>query len=123
MIEAWKIGGWGMFPTMAFGLLAIAAAIAYALKPDRARLVRVCVLAANTMVAGLLATVTGIMKMLSIAAGWPNQSEILACTSESLMCVSLGLSLIMLVGIVTGIGASRSVSRGQGAAAASTQTA
>jgi hypothetical protein len=105
MLEAFKLGGWGMWPTLTFGMLAFGAAVAYALNPDRRRLLPVGVLSVITLAAGLLGFVTGLMKTLQYAAGMPEQSTIIAVgTFESLNNVALALCLDIIVGIVVAVG-------------------
>jgi heme exporter protein D len=38
MVEFFQMGGWGMYPTLVFGVLALGAALRYAMTGDRARL-------------------------------------------------------------------------------------
>lgn len=121
MLEAFKFGGWGMYPTLVFGALTIAAAASYARTPERRRLTLLAILSVVTLVAGLLGFTTGLMVTLDGAAGTPNQSAIIAAgTFESLNNVALALTLLALSGVVAAVGALRAGS-GSGGQAAPTE--
>ena len=38
MGEAFRLGGWGMYPTLFIGVLLVGAAVGYAVRPERLRL-------------------------------------------------------------------------------------
>jgi hypothetical protein len=102
------MGGWGMYPTLFFGVLALGAAVRYAVAPDGARLLLVGILSAVNLTAGALGCITGVMTSIQYAAGQPNQWSLIALgTQESLHCVALALMLLVLTGMVTAIGAFR----------------
>ncbi len=108
MLEAFRLGGWGMYPTLFFGVLFITVAIGYARNAERARLVLLSVLSLLTAAAGSLGFVTGAIVTLTHAAGEPNQDAIVAMgISESLHNLGLALVLIVLGGMATAIGAWR----------------
>ena len=108
MLEAFRLGGWGMYPTLFFGVLFITVAIGYARSAERARLVLLSVLSLLTMAAGSLGFVTAAIVTLTHAAGTPNQDAIIAMgISESLHNIGLALVLIVLGGIATAVGAWR----------------
>jgi hypothetical protein len=112
MLEAFKLGGWGMYPTLFFGVLFITVAIGYARSAERARLVLLSVLSLLTSAAGFLGFVTGAIVTLTYAAGTPNQDAVVALgISESLHNVALALVLIVLGGIATAVGAWRAQPR------------
>jgi len=113
MLNAFHLGGWGMYPTLIFGVLAIGAAVHYAWTRERRRLALVGVLSLVTLAAGTLGFVTGMMATLSHSSGMPNQSAVIAeGTFESLNCVSLALALFVIAGLVTAVGVWRSGSAG-----------
>lgn len=108
MWEAWKMGGWGMFPTLFFGVLALGAAVRYAVAPDRARLLLAGILSAVCLTAATLACVTGMNKAIEVAAGQEHQWKFISLgIQESLHCVALALGLIVFTGTVTAVGAFR----------------
>lgn len=113
MLNAFRLGGWGMVPTMIIGVLAIGIALQYALSPKRRRRTLVGVLSLLTLAAGLLGFVTGVMATLDGSDGMPNQSAlIMAGTFEALYNLSLALGLVVIGGIVTAVGVWRSGSAG-----------
>jgi hypothetical protein len=115
MMEAFRLGGWGMYPTSLFGVLAIAAAVWYARSPQRQRLVLFCIASTVALGAGVLGLVTGIMATLRHSAGMPDQSAMIAQgTFESLNNLSLALVLFILGGIVAGVGAWRAATPRRG---------
>ncbi|UQA60092.1 hypothetical protein [Polyangium aurulentum] len=108
MLEAFRLGGWGMFPTLFFGVLFVTVAIGYARNPERARRVLLSVLSLLTLAAGGLGFVTGAIVTLTYAAGTPNQDAVIAMgISESLHNIALALILVVLGGIATAVGAWR----------------
>ncbi len=119
MLEAVRLGGWGMYPTLIFGALSIVAAVSYARSPERRRLALVGILSGVTLLAGLLGFTTGLMVSLSAAAGLPNQGELIALgTFESLNNVGLALMLLVISGLVAAVGAWRSGADGDKPASA-----
>lgn len=121
MLDAFHQGGWGMYPTLFFGALSIAAAAAYARSPDARRLKLSMLLSVVTMLAGLLGFTTGLMTTLGASDGLPNQIELIAAgTFESLNNVALALILLVFSGLVTAVGVWRSGSTGGKAATSAT---
>lgn len=68
MSEAFRLGGWGMFPTAFAGLVLIVCAWRFAMNPQRARLGLVKWLYVLTGLCGALGFVTGTIKTF-LAAG------------------------------------------------------
>src|SRR5262249_53909638 len=62
MLEAFRLGGWGMFPTLIFGVLMIAATVRYAVRPERRFVPLQVTLGLLTLAAGCLGFVTGMIK-------------------------------------------------------------
>jgi hypothetical protein len=113
-----------MYPTLFFGVLAIGAALWYALGPERPRLVLFCIASAVTLCAGTLGFVTGLMMTLMHSAGMPDQSALIAQgTFESLNNVGLALVMLILSGIVAAVGASRAAMPRRAAPSAQMQAA
>ena len=112
MLEAFQMGGWGMYPTLIFGALAIAAAVRYVAAPDGARLLLVGILSAVNLIAGTLGFITGVTHSIQGSQGIAHPWTLIAQgTAESLYCVMLALCLLVLTGIVSAIGAFRASSR------------
>jgi hypothetical protein len=110
MIEdAFHAGGWGMWPTLFCGVLMIAAAVWYAVFPERRYLPLLLSLAVMTMVSGFLGFTTGVTKSLVALGGvGPDQRFIyLIGLGESLYNVVWALVLVMLATIAVAIGALR----------------
>lgn len=109
MDGAFRSGGWGMYPTLVFGLLMIAASVAYAFKPER-RLVPLQIsLGIMTLVAGSLGFVTGLIKSLGAIHQVPADQRFiwLIGLGESLNNVALALTLVMLGALAISVGALR----------------
>jgi hypothetical protein len=110
MQEAFRLGGWGMYPTLFFGSVLVIAAGAYALNPRR-RLSVVLALGVLTFLVSCLGFVTGVIKTLTSVEG-----DVLGATGgmhvaigigESLVNVGFGLVLVVLAGIGVVVGMSR----------------
>ena len=74
MAEAFKNGGWGMYPVLVLGILFLGSTIWYAMSPERRRLLVPGVLGLVTLMSGVLGFLTGVMTSLMYAA---DQSEML----------------------------------------------
>jgi hypothetical protein len=109
MDGAFRSGGWGMYPTLVFGMLMIAASVAYALKPER-RLVPLQIsLGVMTLVTGSLGFVTGLIKSLGAIHQVPADQRFiwLIGLGESLNNVALALTLVVLGALAISVGAFR----------------
>jgi hypothetical protein len=97
MLEHFKDGGWGMFPTAGFGLVMLAFAFLYAVKPERRFLPACASLGALTLLAGALGTVTGFIKTCGAIQFVDADTRWiwLLGLGESLNCA--GLALVMTV--------------------------
>lgn len=56
MIESFRMGGWGMYPTALFGLILLVVAAHYALKPDNRWVPLQIALSVLTLATGMLAS-------------------------------------------------------------------
>ncbi|UJR86464.1 hypothetical protein [Sandaracinus amylolyticus] len=109
MLEAFRLGGWGMFPTLVFGLLAIAASLRYAVRPD-SRFVPLLVSSALlTLAAGSLGFVTGLIATSTYIADAPDHRVWLIGLGESLHNLALALILVGSGLVATTVGALRGV--------------
>jgi hypothetical protein len=106
MGEAFRIGGWGMWPTLFFGLVMIAVALVYAVRADRnlSGLVRITVW--MTLVAGCLGFLTGLIRSCLAISEVPADDRYIVVIGfgESLSNVVLALVLIMPALIITSVG-------------------
>ncbi|MDC3959281.1 hypothetical protein [Polyangium jinanense] len=113
MGEAFRNGGFGMYPTLFFGIILFGAAIGYARNPGKGRLVLPAVLALLTLTAGFLGFFTGIITTLTYAASdrtfdLDQFIRVVAMgTAESLHNVGLALAMNVIGGIVVAVGAYR----------------
>lgn len=104
MSEAFRLGGWAMYPTAIAGLVLIACAWRFAFTPQRARLGLVKWLYALTAMAGTLGFVTGTIKTF-IAAGQlpPEDSVRVAMIGLGESANNLGLALCSMVIATIGV--------------------
>jgi len=104
MSEAFRLGGWAMYPTAIAGLVLIATAWKFAFKPDRARLGLVKWLYALSALAGTLGFVTGAIKTF-IAAGQlpPGDAVATAMIGLGESANNLGLALMTMVIATIGV--------------------
>jgi hypothetical protein len=109
MGEAFKMGGWGMYPTLIFGLMLSLTAMRYAASPDPRVMPLVKSLGALTVLSGLLGTVTGLIKSIIAVAPLPPEKHFLVVLGfgESLNCFGLGLVFAVLAALFVSAGAYR----------------
>jgi hypothetical protein len=108
--DFFKAGGFGMYPTLVFGLLLLAACVLYAMRPN-ARQARLAIaLGIVTFAAGLLGAFSGMATSAHFIPLVPkgDQVEVLALGfAESLHDVVLALMIIVLGGLIATVGAFR----------------
>lgn len=107
--EAFHMGGWGMYPTLVFGVLMVGAALWYAARPQRrlAPLLVSCGL--MTLVSGCLGFFTGVIRSLTALSQVPPGGRYISLIgiAESLTNIVLALVLIMLAMLAVSVGAWR----------------
>lgn len=112
MGDAFRLGGWGMYPTTIVGLILIAIALLYAARPDPRRLHVVRCLSVLTLFVSCLGFVTGVIKTFTSvppdAHAMP--SFVVIGVGESLSNIGLGLVVLVIAWIAASVGASRSSS-------------
>jgi hypothetical protein len=111
MGEAFREGGWGMYPTTLFGLLLIGVAIGYAFDPARRRVPLIVSLGVMTLLSGGLGFITGIIRALHVSATgkFPEPPHVLAMIGlgESLQNVALALALAAIATLLACVGTMR----------------
>lgn len=112
MFEAFRLGGWGMYPTAIAGVILVLTAARYAWTPARHRMMRVIALGVLTFLSASLGFVTGVIKTMLVADGDPRL--ITAGVGESLVNVGFGLVLLVFASIAIVAGTMRTRS-GSGA--------
>src|SRR5262245_48194941 len=100
-----------MYPTTLFGLILLATAVLYALRPSRKTMRVVRGLGVLTLLSGSLGFITGCIKGFIAAGDLPPGDLgkiVVVCVGESLNNVGLALALLVMATIITTVGALRS---------------
>ena len=114
MLTAFKAGGFGMFPTLAFGILLLAVGIAYALDPARTLVSLFSILGIVEFLSGTLGAVMGVVTTFLYVAKLPEPQQYattLVGLAESLHNVALAFVFIILATLVLAAGALRAALR------------
>lgn len=110
MLEAFRLGGWGMFPTLFFGLLLLACSVRYAVKPERRWIPIQIALALVTFSSGMLGFVTGLIATTTYLGG-VDTADVARIGAigfgESLHNVGLALIALTLGSLTAAIGTAR----------------
>jgi hypothetical protein len=101
MWEHFRDGGWGMFPTLVFGLILVVVSIRYAMAPRQRDVPLMISLAVLTFVSGALGFVSGVMTTFHFVAGGELKGDVataitLQGVAESLNNVGFALMLLTL---------------------------
>ncbi|HEY3446661.1 MAG TPA: hypothetical protein VGK67_09875 [Myxococcales bacterium] len=110
MSDFWQAGGWGMYPTALFGVLLVAAGVAYALFPERRFVPLLVSLGVVVFGAGVLGTVTGFATTFRYIEKVPVDQQhtiTLLGISESLNNIILAFIFIVLATLIASVGALR----------------
>ncbi|MFH0903246.1 MAG: hypothetical protein V2A73_21665 [Pseudomonadota bacterium] len=111
MLEAYHLGGWGMYLTTLFGVPMLLAAARYAWKAEKRYLPLAISLGILTFLSGCLGFLTGAIRTLQVASSGrlPEPPTILTMIgiSESLHNVALALSLMIVAAMAATVGALR----------------
>ena len=107
--EAFHMGGWGMYPTLIFGLLMIGVAFWYAVRPERRFVPLLVSCGLMTFVSGCLGFFTGVVKSLTALGQVPADSRYISLigVAESLTNMVFAFVLIMLAMLAISVGAWR----------------
>ena len=122
MGEAFRLGGWGMYPTLFVGIILVLAAGRFALSPGRARarLAPIVGLGFLVTLTSTLGFVTGIIKTTLAAGRLTDVNErggaIVTGFGESLNNIGLGLCLLVIATIAVCVGLARGKSAKSGGA-------
>lgn len=104
-------GGWGMYPTLIFGFLLVAAGVLLVLRPQRRYLAPVLGLGVVTLGAGVLGSIVGIIntfRYVARMAATEEQFKIAAVgCAESLNNMVLALILCVLTAVLASAAAVR----------------
>lgn len=109
MVQLFREGGWGMFPTLVFGLLMLWVAGRYALRPERRLVPLLLGLGTVTLASGALGFVTGLMATFRYIGGVPPGERYIALigVGESLVNVAFALAFVVLAAVAASVGAWR----------------
>jgi hypothetical protein len=111
MANFYEAGGWGMYPTTLFGVLLIAAAVAYAAMPERRFVPLLVTMSIVTFGSGCLGCVTGFVTTFNyVSTKVPPADQhtvVLAGISESLNNVVLAFVFLVLAALIASVGALR----------------
>jgi hypothetical protein len=110
MQEAFRLGGWGMYPTTLVGVILVIGAIQYARDPDRRRRAIVRSLGVLTLLTSCLGFTAGVIRSF-LACGSVEPGEVgnvaVVGVGESLTNLGLGLVFLVLAWMLASIGAFR----------------
>ena len=111
MREIFHTGGFGMYPTAFFGLILIAVAIRYAIKPESRFVPLQITLGLLTLFSGALGFITGLIASFSAMSGVPATGSAqwipLIGAAESLHNVALAIALVIFAVMAASVGAGR----------------
>jgi hypothetical protein len=104
-------GGWGMYPTLFFGLLALGVAALYAVRPEGRFVPLVVSTSLLTLVSGVLGFVRGVSASFTHITEATDRAVAMVGAGESAHNVTLALIFVALVLVATTIGATRTARR------------
>jgi len=108
LLEHFRDGGFGMYPTMVFGVLLLVVAVRYAKAPERRLVPLLVALNLLTLAAGALGFVTGVITTAHYVyeANEPNPAIVaLGGLGESLHNVAFALLFVVFAAIAVTLGA------------------
>ena len=121
MGEAFRLGGWGMYPTLFVGIVLVLSAGRFAFAPGQRRLSPIVGLGVLVTLTSTLGFVTGIIKTTLSAAQMPDLNDrataLVEGFGESLNNIGFGLCLLVLatIGVCVGLARGKSA-KGSGGA-------
>ncbi len=108
--EFFRDGGWGMYPTTLFGILLLAAGVAYAALPERRFVPLLVSLGVVVFGSGCLGCVTGFVSTFRYIQQVPEAKQSMTTllgVSESLNNLVLAFIFIVLSTLIASVGALR----------------
>ncbi len=119
LLEAFTMGGWGMWPTLLCGMLLLGGAVWYAVQPGRRLGPLLVSLGLMTLISGLLGLTMGVIKSLLPLHQVPPDSRYISLIgiAESLYNLVFAFCFIMIAAVVAAVGAWRIARQVPGAAA------
>lgn len=107
MMEFFGEGGWTMYPTALFGLMAVASSLLLAVRPERRFVPLVISLGCLTLLSGFVGTMwgmTGVVKAAANAAPENMKEIVTACAIQALSSLRLASVLVVFtaMGAVSG---------------------
>lgn len=107
--EAFRNGGWPMYPILVCGLLCVLAAASYAARPEPRRAPLVWALGIGTLLWGALGFTLGMILTLSAVGKVPPAERyiVLIGLGESLNDLALALLLVLAAALTAAVGAFR----------------
>ena len=105
MMQLFREGGWGMFPTLGFGLLLLLVAARYAVRPERRFVPLLLGLGTVTLSSGALGFVTGVMASFRYIGAVPASERYVALigVGESLGNVAFALVFVVLASLAASV--------------------
>lgn len=113
MLTDFDDGGWGMYPTLFFGLLALAVSALYAVRPERRFVPLVVSTSLLTLVSGVLGFVRGVSASFTHITTPTDRTLAMVGVGESAHNVTLALIFVALVLVATTIGSVRTARTAQ----------
>jgi hypothetical protein len=112
-MNIFQLGGFGMWPTLALGMVTILAALRYAFTPAKRLLPLLVALQVTTLLFGALGFVTGVLKSCLAISGVPADQRFIVVlgVGESLHNLALAFALMAIAALTATVGAFR-VARG-----------
>jgi|GEM_PF-1641585 len=106
MLDAFRLGGWGMFPTLAAGMLLLVTSLKFARRPDVRHMPVMLSLGVLTLAAGALGFVSGMIATTIHLGELREDAGIIALTGfgESLHNLALALFSVMLAAAIASWG-------------------
>jgi hypothetical protein len=108
LFDRFHDGGWGMYPTLAFGILLLGVAVKYAVSPERRFVPLLVALNVATLVSGGLGFVTGVIVTANAlsSAGMTQPTNVsFFGVGEALNNVAFALLLVMCGTMAATVGA------------------
>jgi hypothetical protein len=107
IMEMFHEGGFGMYPTLVFGLLLLGVAVRYAIEPSKRFVPLLAALGVLSISSGTLGFVTGVIKSIQgmQAAKLDNLIYPVFGAGEALNCVALSLMCVTLAALTAAVGA------------------